>query len=615
MVDILPRKDIPDLPSGKDLLYDGEIVVIVDDSPEIVLLLESYLTKQDIPVAKARNGEELYAVFEREKVALILLDIGLPGKSGTEILSELVPHNPDLGIIMVTGSTDIQTALDCLRKGADDYLTKPVIPKDFNRTLQQTLKKRRLAIENRLFQRELEISSFRMQFLHTLNLKMNTAYLNVLELDRILQTILAGITSEDGLKFNRAFLALYDDSGTTLSGKLAIGPSTKEEAGYLWQDIKSKNLGLHDILSGIAEQSVNLDSEVNRIAKALHVSASESNHILIYATEKRQSILVRNGIAEHVYIPQDFLELLNERNFVVVPLFSPSESLGVIIADNFVTGAPITDADVTALEIFANQASLAIKHSHLYRSMNSKIQELERMTAELEKNKDMLIEAERYSTIGYISAQLVHAIRNPLTSIGGTARLLLRRTGEENTKKFLKIMAEETTKIEETLKNLFQFVEDIALTKRPHSIAAALEDSLTLFYRAFQKNNIELELDLRAKDVMLEIDEKMMRKVFMHLIRNSIEAMEGGGRLRVELFHEKGGITINIIDSGTGMRTNPEVASNPFYTTKTYGTGLGLTLVEQIVELHDAEFSLQQLSPQGMQASLHFPGDTASQHS
>ncbi|MEE4242343.1 MAG: response regulator, partial [Desulfopila sp.] len=118
MVDILPRKDIPDLPSGKDLLYDGEIVVIVDDSPEIVLLLESYLTKQDIPVAKARNGEELYAVFEREKVALILLDIGLPGKSGMEILSELVPHNPDLGIIMVTGSTDIQTALDCLRKGA-----------------------------------------------------------------------------------------------------------------------------------------------------------------------------------------------------------------------------------------------------------------------------------------------------------------------------------------------------------------------------------------------------------------------------------------------------------------------------------------------------------------
>jgi signal transduction histidine kinase/DNA-binding response OmpR family regulator len=612
MVDILPRKDIPNLPSGKDLLYEDEIVVIVDDSPEIVLLLEHYLTRQNIPAARARNAEELYLLFDQKKVALILLDIGLPGKSGTEILSEIVPQKPDLGIIMVTGSTDIETALDCLRKGADDYLTKPVIPREFNRTLQQTLKKRRLAIENRLFQRELEISNFRMQFLHNLNLKMNTAYLNVLELDSLLQTILAGITSEDGLKFNRAFLALYNDTGSTLSGKLAIGPSTREEAGHVWQDIKSKNLGLHDILNRIAEQNINLDSEVNRIAKALHISASESNHILVHATRKRQSILVCNGKAEHVHIPREFLELLNETNFVVVPLFSPSESLGVIIADNFVTGAPITLDDVTALEIFANQASLAIKHSHLYRNMNSKIKELEMLHTELEKNKDMLIEAERYSTIGYISAQLVHAIRNPLTSIGGTARLLLRRTEEENTKKFLKIMAEETTKIEETLKNLFQFVEDIALVKQPHSISTALQDSLAVFYATFKKNNIELELDLGDHDIMLDIDEKMMRKVFMHLIRNSIEAMEGGGRLRIELYQDDDGTTVNIIDSGTGMRTDPDMASNPFYTTKTYGTGLGLTLVEQIVELHDARFSLQQLSPHGMQASLYFPGGTSS---
>ncbi len=608
MVEILPTRDIPEFPSIRDLLYDNEIVVIVDDSAEIVLLLEHYLNRQNIPVAKASNAEELYGIFRKEKVALILLDIGLPGKSGTEILSDLVPNNPDLGIIMVTGTTDIQTALECLRKGADDYLTKPVIPDEFLHTLSQTLKKRRLAIENRIFQRELEVTNFRMQFLHNLNLKMNSAYLNALELDSVLQTILAGITSEDGLKFNRAFLALYDSNGETLSGKLATGPSTREEAEQVWQSIKTKNLGLHAILNGIIDNSIHQDTKVNRIARELKVQASETNHILIHSSLKRKSILVKNGRAEGVHVPREFLQLLNEENFIVVPLFSPSRSLGVLIADNFVTGAEITSDDVITLEIFANQASLAIEHSHLYRDMNEKIHELELVTEELEKNKDMLIEAERYSTIGYVSAQLVHAIRNPLTSIGGTARLLLRRAQEDNTRKFLTIMAEETTKIEETLKNLFQFVDDVSLEMGPYSLTATLRESLAVFYATFKKNGIKLELSVPDNDVILKIDPQMMRKVFMHLIRNSIEAMESGGILRVELSHSEEGTTISICDTGSGISDfNSKLVRDPFYTTKTYGTGLGLTLVEQILELHGAAFSLQQVSPHGIRAVIRFP--------
>jgi len=610
MVEILPQKNSFNIPTGSDLLYDDEIVVIVDDSPEIVLLLESYLTRQNIPVAKATDAEELWRLFETEKIALILLDICLPGKSGMEILSELVPKYPDLGIIMVTGTTDIQTALDCLRNGADDYLTKPVIPKEFNHTLHQTLKKRRLAIENRIFQRQLEATNFRMQFLHNLNLKMNTAYLNILELDSVLQTILAGITSEEGLKFNRAFLALYDEKGETLCGKLAIGPSSREEAGDLWQNIKAKNLGLHDIINGIVDNTIDTDTLVNRIARGLRIPADRQDHILIASSLQRKSILVKDGFAEDVDIPEDFLQLLDEQDFVVVPLFSASRSLGVIIADNFVTGAEITSDDVMALEIFANQASLAIEHSHLYRDMNIKIRELEQVTMELEKNKDMLIEAERYSTIGYISAQLVHAIRNPLTSLGGTARLLLRRTQEDTTRKFLEIMAEETSKIEETLENLFKFAGDIALEKQPQSITAVLQESLTVFYTSFKKHDIQLEWEIPADEIILDIDAGKMRKVFMYLIRNAIEAMESGGELKVELFGEQGGTTITITDSGSTVSDEElETASANLYAAKAYGTGLGFTLVEQILEQHGASFSLQNLSPRGMVATIHFPAD------
>ncbi len=607
MVELLSRKDLSLSPSASQLLANDEIIVIVDDSPEIVLLLEHYLTRQGLPIAKATNGEELYQIINTKQVALILLDIGLPGKSGTEILADLAPQYPDLGIVMVTGTIDIQIALDCLRQGADDYLTKPVNPQEFNHTLHQTLKKRRLAIDNRIFQKELEISHFRMQFLHTLNLKMNTAYLSALELNSVLQTILAGITSEDGLKFNRAFLALFDEDETTLCGKLAIGPSSKEDAGRLWHDIKEKKLGLPAILNGIVEDGIETDTAVNRIVQSLSIPITETDHILIHACKERKTLVVREGKAAGSHVPADLIELLGEQNFIVVPLFSPSKSLGVIIADNFITGSMITNDDVTALEIFASQASLAIEHSHLYQDMAIKIEELELVTQELEKNKDMLIEAERYSTLGYISAQLVHAIRNPITSIGGTARLLTKRVNDPKLQIFLDIMTEEAAKIESTLTDLFDFVEDIALTTNLESINTILRECVAIFYGTFKKHKINHQLTIQDSEILLDIDSRKIRQVFMHLIRNSVEAMPNGGTLRIELFEDENRVTIIITDSGTGVTdSNVEVVTDPFFTTKTYGTGLGLSLVEQILDLHKANFSLQQLTPSGMKATILF---------
>ncbi len=609
MVEILPKKDVDLFPSTKDLLYPDEIIVIVDDSPEVKLLLEHYLSRLQIPVVTAQHAEEFFTVFNQHKVALVFLDIGLPGKNGIEVLSELVPGNPDLGIIMVTGTTDVDTALECIRKGADDYLTKPVTADQFYHTLQQTLKKRRMAIENRLFQNELETTNFRMEFLHNLNFKMNTAYLNALELDIVLQTILAGITSAEGLKFNRAFLALFNEDGNTLVGKFAVGPSSREEAQYLWQNIEEKKLDLHALLGNIAEVGTSPDTHVNRIVRELRVNASQEDHILMQCSQLRKSMNVHYGRAPGVVIPESFLRILNVDNFVVVPLFSPSRSLGVIIADNFVTGTPITEADITALEIFANQASLAIEHSHLYRDMNDKIVELEKVTEELENNKDMLIEAERYSTIGFISAQLVHAIRNPLTSIGGTARLLLKKTNDEETQKFLEIMAEETTKIEGTLNNIFKFSDDIVLEPEPTHLAALLRESLALFYTEFRKSKISVELDLQESHIVLNIDAKKIRTVFNQLLRTIITSLSSSGTITVSLSSGEEGTTVRLTAQGkTPTEPAPHPSTDPAHTIKTYGTSLELSAVERILELHNATLTFQELSHKGLIFSVHFPG-------
>ena len=178
MVEILLSYYADSSLSVTELLLPGEVIAVVDDSPEIVMLLSHYLAHQGFTVVSAGSASGFTQLMATENIALVLLDIGLPDQNGNEILKDVVPNYPDLGIIMVTGTTDIDVALNCLRQGADDYLPKPISVNQLNYTVQNTLKKRRLAINNRLFQQELVNTNARMRFLHHLTLKMNTAYLN-----------------------------------------------------------------------------------------------------------------------------------------------------------------------------------------------------------------------------------------------------------------------------------------------------------------------------------------------------------------------------------------------------------------------------------------------------
>ena len=591
-----------------DQLLEGEeIILIVDDYPDIVFLLQEFLQQHGFPTVTAGSAGELRRVFQQTPVAMALLDIGLPDADGTELIPEIKAAHGDTSIIMLTAVTDLQTALECLRLGADDYLTKPVQFEPFLETLRKVLEKRRLMINNRRYQKQLEQANFRIQLLHELAMKMNSAYLSITVLDEILQAILVGITADEGLKFNRAFLALFDESGRVLEGRLAIGPGCREDAGRIWQEMRSSNLRFHDIIDSIKDHCFQEDSEVNRIARALRVEADDSDHLLIQAAKERRTINVVNGQSDR-RVPLELIGLLEEDCFVVVPLYSPSRSLGVIIADQFVTGERIDSELIHALESFASQASLAIEHCHLYTAMESKIHELETVTHELDKNKDLLVEAERYSAVGHMATQLAHNIRNPITSIGGTARLLARKTDDPEWLKFLNMMTREAAKIENTVEDLFSFVEQVVLEKEKLPLYPLINKSLMLYYNAMQKQGIKYQLIVPDNAPAVEVDPRLMRQVFVHLIRNAVEAMPDGGKLdiRVELAPEK--VRISLRDSGAGV-AGPvlERSMDSFYTTKTFGAGIGLALVKRIVSDHDGVLEIRKLEKGGTEATVTLP--------
>ncbi len=606
MVKLISGDDWHQLGDFARLLGPNEIIAIVDDSAETGLLISTYLANHGVTSRHVHSGQELYDLLSSEPVALILLDIGLPDVDGISILQEIVPAHPDLAIIMVTGTTSLDIALQCIRIGADDYLSKPITSEQLTKTILPALAKRRLALENRYFQQALETAHARTRFLHELNLQMNTVYLSNIELDSMLRAILVGITSDEGLKFNRAFLALFSDN--SLDGTLAIGMTKREEANGVWTGIKEKNLQLHDIIAENNSSTNDLDVEINRIVRELRIPKENADHILIKSANERKTIIVKDGAAYDCEVPRELLELLAHSTFVVVPLFSPSKSLGVIIVDNFVTHKDIGGGDIHALELFANQASLAIEHSHLYEEMRKKINELELVNAELDKNKHLLVESEKYSAIGHMAAQLVHAIRNPITSIGGAARLLDKKNDDAYSSRFLDIIIQESAKVESTLKDIFSFVEQRELYTSPVQFYQLIEQSIVVFLQTMKNQGIEYKLNLPGGDPTLQIDEGKIRQMIMHLVKNGIEAMENGGLLAIGCQEDENGITLSINDSGHGISKNhADKVHDPFFTTKTYGTGMGLTLVEQIVDLHDAEFTMEKNENGGTTAKVLFP--------
>ena len=592
------------------LLARDEVIVIVDDDPSIREPLRVFLESHNLAVAEAENGEQLRKLFTTVKIALVLLDIGLPDIDGLALLPEIVNDHPGVAIVMLTGMADLEVALDCIRKGADDYLSKPVQFDEIFLVVRKVLERRRLISENLKYQEDLENAHFRIQLLHQLSLKMNSVYLSTMELDEILQAILVGITAEEGLRFNRAFLAIFNEEGTVLQGKLAIGSECREEANRIWSELREKKLDFLEIVQNIKKSCLNGDTKVTQLIKSLKVPVTNSEHILIRAAQERRSILVQNGQAD-VPVARELLELLHEDTFIVVPLFSPSKSLGVIIADHFVTNLPISRDHIKSLEIFANQASLAIEHSRLYMEMEEKVAELENVTKELEKNKDLLVESASYSALGEMSAQMVHVLRNPITSIGGAARILAKKIKDEKNLEFVNMIVNETIRLESTLKDLFDFVRQMKVDMKCEPLYPLIRKTLLLLQPTLVRHSIQVDIDVAQPDPILEMDEQLMRKMMIHLTRNAIDAMPEGGTLTIRVRRQDGSVKISFADTGVGISgAIQERATDPFFTTKTYGTGLGLTLVEKIVGIHGGTFSLEQKSDGGMEACISLPEKT-----
>jgi signal transduction histidine kinase len=193
-----------------------------------------------------------------------------------------------------------------------------------------------------------------------------------------------------------------------------------------------------------------------------------------------------------------------------------------------------------------------------------------------------------------MAAQMVHKIRNPITSIGGIARVLAKKTKDEGLNVYVEVMERETSKLEATLEDMFDFVSPMELEKEPAEILSLVRKSLHLLQSEIAKQNILVEIEAPEPGCLLDGDKNKLQKLLVHLLKNAVEAMPNGGRLSVRIDSEQDEVRVAIINTGMGI-TDEQAnrAREPFFTTKTFGTGMGLAMVDRIVSAHGGSFTLQ----------------------
>ncbi len=133
-----------------------EKILIVDDEANVRSILRTHLEKEGAECVISPNAFDALSKINDERFSLVISDVMMPGMSGMELLRVVKKQDPETAFIMITGFMDLNTAIDSLRTGAFDFITKPFELPAIQRSVNRALERRRLLIENRYYQEELE---------------------------------------------------------------------------------------------------------------------------------------------------------------------------------------------------------------------------------------------------------------------------------------------------------------------------------------------------------------------------------------------------------------------------------------------------------------------------
>jgi two-component system sensor histidine kinase HydH len=221
--------------------------------------------------------------------------------------------------------------------------------------------------------------------------------------------------------------------------------------------------------------------------------------------------------------------------------------------------------------------------------------------------EEALLKSQRLATIGELAAMVGHDLRNPLTGIAGATYNLKRHLGkriDSETREALEIIEQDIQSSDKIINDLLEYSKEIHLDLRETNAKSITKDTL-----AHAKIPAKIRIvDSTRNQPKILIDADKMRRVFVNLIKNAVDAMPKGGTLRITSKKKDSNLEIIFADTGTGMtKESMEKIWSPMFTTKATGIGLGLPIAKRLVEAHEGSIIAESKGGKGSSFIVTLP--------
>ncbi len=298
-------------------------------------------------------------------------------------------------------------------------------------------------------------------------------------------------------------------------------------------------------------------------------------------------------------------------SFLGVPIISKGRLFGNLYLTEKQDAEEFSKEDEKLAVTLAAQAAIAIENASLY-------EEVQRSYEELKRSQHLLVRQEKLASLGRLAAGLAHELNNPLSSVAGFAEALERRlSGGEprepsnlaEVQEYLTLIQAEVSRAATIVRRLLDFARQREPTFGLVDLSGVVGSAVGFVERQASLANQRIVVAPFPEGSMIHADVQMLQQVFLNLLTNALDAIEGGGEVRITARHAPappghpldasapvGFIEVTVADTGTGIAPEdlPRVF-DPFFTTKEVGkgTGLGLAICQSIIEQHQGAIEVQ----------------------
>ena len=506
-------------------------IIIIDDEMGIVRLCQRLLERANFKVTSTTDPLEGVELLRRKQFDLLLVDIRMPGMDGFQVIEEGQQIQPDLAVVIMTGFGTLDTAIRALRQGADGLILKPF---EDGTELVNTIRE---ALKQRQHKQEMA----RLRTIRPL-LDITESLFSETRHEPLLDLILNAISGHLHCNHAAIYIRRPGESHLNLIGNK--GKSLPEE----YARATSGLVGRADHWK--VPIWVNKDGPGDEELKAL-LAEHEMGTVICIPVERGEGSLV----------------FMAGRN-----VGEPSFQVG----------------DLELLGLLARQADVALENARLYG-------ELREYVHQVEESQRALIQAEKMSAVGRLTASIAHEVNNPLQSVRNCLHLAGREelSGEEQ-ENYRKLAEDELDRLMSTVQRMLDFYRPGALDRKPTDISDLIERVLALLEKQLSNNNIIVKKHIAKNLPPVNVVNNQIQQVFFNLILNSMEAMSEGGDLEISAKKEKDNIEISFRDNGPGVPTDlRENIFEPFMSSREDGTGLGLSVSYGILTAHGGSLELE----------------------